>query len=411
MLTVLHPTILRSVLEYPGGLLPARHKEKGKLLLIIKVPKEYILAARMKGGFRFYLAPLPSTSGLTVALATAFFDDSDEPLVIKTPLFNEPLGEDLLELLTYDEFEVYFFDEHGREWLGYRASVHDKGSLIATGKEFGLLTYHPQTLNSMYATLEGWFGHRTAEDDYNAIDVVFDEELFPSDIFILDARHQDHDYHGSGGFSHSSLERENPGYFQERDIVAGLKRAFGGKQLVLNPIRRDNGKEFVDVLAINHTHLILVQAKDSPNTEASLSRTIDRKRRTSHGQIEKAVKQAKGAAAYLRGRGNLELSIDRDHFDIDVRDKKIVSLVVVQEMFTDEGDLFVSRYREMEGSGDLFVMLDYAAFNSFCHEFPDEYQLLNVFADYSAKTLAGGIWIDPRTYVLEAIQERLNKPK
>lgn len=409
MLTVLNPAILRSVLEYPGGLLPARQKETGKLLLIVKVQKEYILAARMKSGFSFYLAPLPSTSGLTVALATAFFDDGDEPLVIKTPLFDEPLGKDLLELLTYDEFEVYFFDEHGREWMSHRTSVHDKGSLIATGEEFSLLTYHPQTVNSIYENLETWFGYRTAEDDANAIKAVFEEELSPPDIFILDARHDDHDYYGSGGFSHSSLERENPGYSQERDIVAGLKRAFRGEQLALNPMRRDNRKEFVDVLAINHTHLLLVQAKDSPNTEVSLSRTIDRKRRTSHSQIEKGVKQARGAAAYARGHQNLELSIDKDQFDIDVDGKKVVSLVVVQEMFTDEGDTFVARYREMEGSGDVFVMLDYAAFNAFCHEFPDEQQLLNAFADYSAKILAEGIWIDPRTYVLEFIQERMSK--
>ena len=115
MLTVLHPTLLSSVLEYPGGLLPIRHGETGKLLLVVKIHKEYILAARLKCGFSFYLAPLKSTSGLTVALTTAFFDDSDEPLVIMTPLFDDPLGKDLLELLTYDSFEVYFFDEHGRE--------------------------------------------------------------------------------------------------------------------------------------------------------------------------------------------------------------------------------------------------------------------------------------------------------
>ncbi|WJS05796.1 hypothetical protein [Roseibium aggregatum] len=409
MITVIHPTILRSVLEFPGGLLPARIENSGKLLLIIKIPKEYILAARIKSGFSFYLAPLPSTSGLTVALTTAFFDDGDEPLVIKTPLFDEPLGKDLLELLTYDEFEVYFFDEHGREWMSHRASVHDEGSLIATGEEFGLLSYHPQTVNSIYENLERWFGCRTVEDDVNAIKVVFEEELSPPDIFILNFRQDDHDYLGSGGFSHSSLERENPGYFQERDIVAGLKRAFRGEQLALNPMRRDNGKEFVDVLAVNNTHLLLVQAKDSPNTEVSLSRTIDRKRRTSHSQIAKGVKQAKGAAAYTRGHQNLELSIEKEEFDIAVDGKKVVSLVVVQEMFTDEGDAFVARYREMEGSGDVFVLLDYAAFNAFCHEFPDEQQLLNAFTDYGAKILAKGIWIDPRSYVLEFIQERLGK--
>lgn len=293
--------------------------------------------------------------------------------------------------------------------MSHRASVQDQGSLLVTGEEFDLLTYHPQTVDSMNEALETWFGYRTVDDDANAIKIILGDELSPSDIFILNARHQDHDYYGSGGFSHSTLERENPGNFQERDIVSGLKRAFRGEQLALNPMRRDNGKEFVDVLAVNQTHLLLVQAKDSPNTQGSLSRTLDRKRRTSHSQIEKSVKQAKGAAAYVRGHPNLELSIGKDHFDIEVGDRKVISLVIVQEMFTDEGDSFVARYREMEGSGDVFAMLDYAAFNSFCHEFPNEQQLPDAVADYSAKILAKGSWIDPRTYVLEFIQERLNK--
>ena len=264
-----------------------RNNETGKLLLAVKVPKEYILASHVRGGFSFYLAPLQSSWGLTVALATAFFDDCDEPLVLRTLLFDEPLGNDLLELLTYEEFEAYFFDEHGREWMSYRSSVHDKSSLIATGQEFGLLTYHPQTVNSIYESLDMWFACRTAEDDANAIKVVFEEELHPSDILILDVRHNDHNYFGSGGYSHSSLKREVPGYYQERDIIACLKRAFGGAQLALNPMRRDNGKEFVDILAVSHNHLLLVQAKDSPNTEVSLSRTIERKRRASHHQIKK----------------------------------------------------------------------------------------------------------------------------
>jgi hypothetical protein len=410
MLSVLHPATLSAVLEYPGGLLPMRHKESGKLLLVVKVHKEYILAARLKRGFSFYLAPLWSTSGLTVALATVFFDDGNEPLVIRTPIFDEPLGQNLLELLTYNGFEVYFFDEHGREWMGYRTSIHDKGSLITTGEEFDLLTYHPKTVNSIYENLEKWFGARTTADDANAIRVAFEEELYPSDIFVIDARHAAHNYYGSGGFSHSSLKRENPGYYQERDIVAGLKRVFSGEQLALNPVRRDNGKEFVDVLAISPAHLLLVQTKDSPNTEVSLSRSIDRKRRASLSQIKKGVKQAKGAAAYASAHPKLELIIDQDHLDIDVYFRKVVSLVVVQEMFTDEGDSFVARYREMEGLGYTFVMLDYAAFNSFCHEFQNVRLLLDAFEDYSLKILIGGIWIDPRTYVLDFIQQRLSKP-
>ncbi|KQW42172.1 MULTISPECIES: hypothetical protein [unclassified Ensifer] len=407
MLSLLHPTILSSVLEYPGGLLTVRHTESGKLLLILKLQKEYILAARIRGGFSFYLAPLPSSSGLTVALATAFFDDGDEPLIVRTPLFDEALGNELLELLTYDEFEVYFFDEHGREWMGHQAFLHDAGSILAAGDKFGLLTYHPRTVDGIYQALDNWFGNRTAEDDAKAIKVVFRSELTPPNIFIQNSRSEDHDFHGSGGYSHSSLERQNPGYFQERDIVACLKRAFPGERIALNPMRRDTGKEFVDVIAWNDTHLLLVQAKDSPNTEASLSRTIDRKRRTSHGQIEKGVKQAKGAAEHARRHSKLELSIDKIDLDLTVGDKRLISIVVVQEIFSDEGETFVSRYREMNGVGDVFVLLDYAAFNSFCHEFRNETLLLAALTDYSSKIIAGNAWLDPRPYVLECIQKRL----
>lgn len=78
-------------------------------------------------------------------------------------------------------------------------------------------------------------------------------------------------------------------------------------------------------------------------------------------------------------------------------------------MFTDEGESFVAHYREMESVGDVFVMLDYAALNSFCHEFSDDQQLLDAFTDYSAKILAEGSWNDPRTYVQEFIKKRLGK--
>ena len=408
MLTLLHPSILSAVLDFPAGLLPARNKETGKLLLIMKIHKEYILAARLQAGFSFYLVPLQSSSGPTVALITAFFDDVDEPLVVKTPLFDEPLGHGILELLAQDEFEVYFFDEHGRELMGYRVTKHDKGSLIAKGEKYGLLNNHPKTWNSICNNLETWFGMRSAQDDADSIKVVLVEELFPSDLFILDTRREEHDYFGSNGFSHSALERENPGYYQEHDIVACLKRAYPGGSIAINPIRRDNGKEFVDVLAVSNTHLLLIQAKDSPNTKASLARSIDRKRRASHSQIEKAMKQAKGAAAHARERNQLELIIDKVDLDVQLDSKKIVNLVVVQEMFVDEGDAFVARYRDIEKAGEVFVLLDYSAFNSFCYEFQNEELLLGAFADYSEKILAGGKWLDPQAYVLNLKQKRLN---
>lgn len=407
MLTLKYPEIMHLVHGYPGGLLPVRHPETDKLLLVIKAPKEYILAARLKGGFSFYLAPLISTSGLTVALATAFFDDDDEPLIIKTGIFNDPNGKDILELLAYDELDVHFLDEHNREWMSFRATLRDSGSVIVERTPFGLLTYHNETVTSLYAALAGWFGNRTPADDDRAIKVVFEDELFPSDIFISHIRLEAHDILGSGGHSDSSLERENAGYFQEQDISLSLKSAFRGDQIALNPIRRDTGKELVDVIAGNATQLILIQAKDSPNTRSSLERSLDRKRRTSHNQIEKAVNQAKGAAKYVRGREVLELAVSGQDLDVETAGKSIVSMIVIQEMFQDEADQFVTRYREMEELVDVFVMLDYPAFTQFCYEFPNDLDLLEALTTYSSDILKHGIWIEPQGYVIENRKKRI----
>lgn len=218
MLTLKYPKLMPLIYGYPGGLLPVRHPETDKLLLVIKAPKEYILAAQLKGGLSFYLAPLMSTSGMTVALATAFFDDDDEPLIIQTAIFDDPDSKNILELLSYDDLDIHFLDEHNREWMSHRASLRDGGSVIVERTPFGLLTYHDETVTGVYASLAGWFGDRTPADDDKAIKAVFEEELFPSDIFISDIRPELHDYLGSDGHSRSTLEREDAGYFQERDI-------------------------------------------------------------------------------------------------------------------------------------------------------------------------------------------------
>jgi hypothetical protein len=407
MLTLKHPELMSLVHGYPGGLLPVRHPESGKLLLVIKAQKEYILAARLNGGFSFYLAPLMSTSGLTVALTTAFFDDYDEPLVVQTGIFNDPDGKDILELLAHDELDIHFLDEHNREWMSYRATLRDGGSVIVQRTPIGLLTYHEETVTGIYAALAVWFGNRTAADDDKAIKVVFEDELFPSDIFISDLRPEVHDYLGSGGHSRSTLEREDAGYFQERDIILNLKSAFRGPQIALNPVRRDTGKELVDVMAENSTHLILIQAKDSPNTGVSLVRTLDRKRRTSQHQIGKAVNQAKGAAKYARGHDILKLTVNDKNLDVDTAGKSIVSLIIVQEMFLDQGDQFVARYREMQGIVDVFVMLDYSAFTQFCYEFPSHQGLMEALTAYSSDIVKNGNWIEPQAYVINHRIKRL----
>lgn len=128
MLTVSHPEILTELLPYlPVGLLPTRVGGRRFPLLVLKCTKEMILTAKLRRGFRFYLAPVNLEGLQTHGLITAFFDDHDEPLTLRTPLFDqEPLGHAFFGILASDQFDAHFFDEQNRELLGYR--VRNRGA-------------------------------------------------------------------------------------------------------------------------------------------------------------------------------------------------------------------------------------------------------------------------------------------
>ena len=112
-----------NIQQMPYGILPLCHEDEEHPIFIVKAPKEYILAAKIKATLAIYLAPVLIDNQNTFGLVTAFFDDEDEPLVIKTPLFSDPFCVDLFKSLRAGRLNVHFFDELSRELLAYRASV------------------------------------------------------------------------------------------------------------------------------------------------------------------------------------------------------------------------------------------------------------------------------------------------
>src|SRR5690242_9543143 len=115
MLTILHPEILSHIAELPAGLSPLMIEGEKDIILVIKGPKEAILAAKINRGFRFYLAPINVNGIRTWSLITAFFDDEQNPMHIWTPLFGDDLTSVLCRLLASETFDVHFFDENNRE--------------------------------------------------------------------------------------------------------------------------------------------------------------------------------------------------------------------------------------------------------------------------------------------------------
>src|SRR3981081_2138000 len=104
-------------------------------------------------------------------------DDLDQPLVIRSPLFIDPMTDDICELLQTDTFNVHFFDEYARELLAYRvrnAAVWLRRLLAHT------LRFVPGSFDlarDFHDQMVLWFEGRGPEDDSDAIELSFVEAL------------------------------------------------------------------------------------------------------------------------------------------------------------------------------------------------------------------------------------------
>ena len=104
MLSILHPEIIPLIFDFPCGLLPLKVTNGDRSILVVKAPKEWLLAAKANLGFKVYVAPLSISGQHTIGLVSAFFDDAEEPLVIRTPLFDDIDTQSLRRMLLLRTF-------------------------------------------------------------------------------------------------------------------------------------------------------------------------------------------------------------------------------------------------------------------------------------------------------------------
>lgn len=337
MLTIEHPEILPQLNLLQYGLWPFKEPDGG-VGLIVKVPKEAILAARLNDEFKIYLLEDHTGERSHLGLITAFFDDHDEPLVIKSLQYDGDAHlTDLTALLSQAEFNVHFFDEHDREMLGARAR---NPSSDRFRKTIATATFHDfaqDTFEILISRLEDRFSVRDAADDDLAFTIKLGERLFPDDFVLLDGREEAYRFHGAdSSLAANRLDREEPGPFQERDIAVMMGRIYDGSAILLNPVRDDTGKELTDILVYDDRAILFIQAKDSPNTEASLRRSIDRKRAAVRGHIHKAARQLTGALSHAKRAGVLKVRRPDGPVELPVGDRDLIGLVVVSELFDDD---------------------------------------------------------------------------
>lgn len=402
-LTILHPEVKPLIAQFAGGLMPIRLGDDAALSLVIKTQKKAILAAKMNGSFAFYLPALPSSTVTTTSLITAFFDDDDEPLAIRTPLFGDDgFSQGIIEILKYEEVDVYFFDEQDSEWMSFRTALEDNGSCLTGAEDIHLLGYHRETAKSIHGVLDDWFGNRTPQDDERAIRAIFKEELSPNDIVVLDMTPEVNAYQGGSGYRHDTLIRTNPGYHQERDISTCLLRAFEPQQIMMNPKRKDTFKEILDHLVLTDEMAILIQAKDSPTTVAAIRRTLERKRRATHKQIDDARRQINGAARYLQREATVPLVVGGKDVEISLGQRRIIGLAIVTELFDDEGDAYAAACKKLTGRNGGGMVMDYNTFHAFTHRFDTQAEFIRALETLIERVSTHG-WIKVKDEVFDGV--------
>lgn len=373
MLTLLHTQLYHQILSYPIGIMAAPDPDGGNPFLIVKATKEFLLAAKISGFIKVYVCPTDLGGRDTLALVFAFFDDEDEPLIIRTPLVDEIESRHLLTALTSPCVNVHFFDEHGREFLVYEAEIDVPE--VTKDRLDGLRLLESdfvQVQNMLYGVAD-WFGLRTRQDDKEALTVKLVHSPFGESLAIQDARYPLYQHHGAKGYSLSILEREEPGNFQEEDIIKCLAMCFHQNQIYHGPLRTTDKEEICDVLVVTNDRLIIIQAKDSPNIERIARQKLSRKQTNAMTAFKRAVGQVRGAQSYIKaGNGKLHYILNGEEHSIDVSQKQLFAITIIKEVFERESEEYAKILNALmvERSMPCYVIA-YGMFFELCYRVHD----------------------------------------
>ncbi len=356
-LTIMRPELAACVATFSGGLSVLSSQQSGlsRTVLIIKASKESILTAKLEGEFKFYLAPAQISGQPCMAVITAFFDNADSPLTILSPLIAGERLPEALEKLP-NAFDVCFFDEHNREV--FACNAYAELSAFRAALQSCAKAARSDGVELMQRAHE-WFACRSDDDDCKAIPVKLSDTLLPVDVVHYNMREDAHGYLGSPGYSRSTLRRPEPGVQQELDIIMLLQRVYTPSQIVHSPVKVADNEELVDI-AVAGTHCtLLIQAKDSPNTDQALRTSLERKQSKSVSQLKGGLSQLGGAVSCIR---------------------RTTGLVVVKELFPDKLDIYSDlAIKTMEKFGLPVVFFDYAELERMTRHCSSEAKLLSAF--------------------------------
>lgn len=390
MLSIMYPSVREYVRQLPIGLVPIGVKADIVPKLVIKASKELILTAKLRKEFFIYLVPYKVSGVESVGFLAAFFDDAIHPLTTGGALIKELAGRELSKLFLSPQVDVHFFNELGWEMLAYRAEFKSTKKHRDMLRSAVLPSVKGLNQSAILTEMSNWFSATLVADDHEAIRVTFKEKLMPDNVVHVDMNDDNHRYHGAPLVSSTPLEREQPGSFQEKEIIAILHRVFPAEQIYLAPLRTYDKEEMVDILVVSNKSVLLIQAKDSPNIERIVNNTISRKVSASHKALKAAVGQIKGAISYMRRLPELVVIVKGEEVKLDVSGKKVYGLAIIKELFNHEYDGYTPPLLAVHAkTGVPCIPLSYGELHQYTSYIDNEDALFEAFLsvfDHGLKT-------------------------
>ena len=164
-------------------------------------------------------------------------------------------------------------------------------------------------------------------------------------------------------------------------------------------------------MVVTGSHVLLIQAKDSPNTESGLNRTLDRKRRASRSQLADALSQVRGGVRYLQRQPIAELVVGDENWDFVVGDRKLVGIAIIKELFDDEGTAYVEACNSMGDLSGGAIVMDYPSFHAFAHHFRAESSFIAGLEQLIGRIRDTNEWVRPKAFVMEHLLAQLDNAK
>jgi hypothetical protein len=356
-----HPEVWEESLRYPVGLNVIKLQGEARPLLLLKLPQPLLLTARTNRGFKIYVVPLDTPQGSTIGLMSAFFDDEDEPLTIWSPLSVDISTFILLKALGSLTLKVRLFDDNNRELLGYNARIDVPLISKIRLEQANLLHLTHDLAHYMHEQATLWFGVRGVKDDNDAISIVFESPLYEENLTYIDDRTDLFKFKGSNGFAEVRLEKSTPEDTQEIDIILLLQRLFSPEQIYHSPKKPKDNKEIADILILTDLMCLLVQAKDSPNTERQLANDLGKKQDVAVKHLGKACRQLARSVAYMRTHRPLVMKMKYGQEIVEIGNRPVLCLAVVRELFHTEYQRYSPLLYELHRKTDLpCIGIDYS---------------------------------------------------